>query len=275
MLRAALIAAGARAEAVVWDDPGVVWRAFDAAIIRSTWDYTDNVFAFREWALRAGLATRLFNPADVIAWNTDKRYLLDLLAKGVPCVPTTFIAPTDRVQTAVIPSEEHAEFVVKPAVSAGSRDTMRYSVTTGLEPAGEHVDRLLAQDRVVMIQPYFESVDTVGETGMIFINGEYSHAIRKGQMLHVGREGDMVEGLYVQEQIAPIAATAAQLDLAAAVLEAIPFIEEPPLYARVDVISDSTGNPLLLELELTEPSLFFTHDPQAADRLAAAVLARL
>lgn len=275
LLQEALVAAGAHTEPVVWDDPSVTWRGFDAAIIRSTWDYTENVFAFREWAMRAGVATRLFNPADVIAWNTDKRYLLDLLAQDVPCVPTTFITPEDPVHTVVVPSEEHAEFVVKPAVSAGSRDTMRYSVTTGLEAAGQHVDRLLAEERVVMIQPYFDSVDTIGETGMIFINGEYSHAIRKGQMLYAGRDGDMVDGLYVQEQISPIDATAEQLELARAVLHAIPVIEEPPLYARVDVITDSTGQPLLLELELTEPSLFFTHGPHAADRMAAALLARL
>lgn len=275
LLREALLAAGAETESVVWDDPGVIWRGFDAAVIRSTWDYTDDVFAFREWAMRAGLATRLFNSAEVIAWNTDKRYLLDLLHQGIAVVPTTFIAPEDRAQTAVIPSEEHAEFVVKPAVSAGSKDTMRYSVKTDLEAAGQHVDRLLAEERVVMIQPYFDSVDTIGETGMIFVNGVFSHAIRKGQMLHTGRGGDMVDGLYVREDIAPIEPTAAQLSLAHAVLSAIPVAQEPPLYARVDVIADSDGNPLLLELELTEPSLFFTHDPEAAGRVAAGILSRL
>lgn len=275
LLRASLAAAGADVEAVVWDDSTVLWRGFDAAIIRSTWDYTEDVFAFREWALRAGLATRLFNPADVIAWNTDKRYLLDLLEQGIAIVPTTFITPSDRAHTPVVPSEEHAEFVVKPAVSAGSRDTMRYSVTTELEQAGQHVDRLLADDRVVMIQPYLESVDTLGETGMIFIDGEFSHAIRKGQMLRREGAGDMVDGLYVREDIATTDVTGAQLALAEQVLGAIPRLDEPPLYARIDVVWDSAGHPLLLELELTEPSLFFAHDARAADRLAAAVLARL
>lgn len=275
LLRDALVAAGADVESVVWDDPGVVWRGFDAAIVRSTWDYTEYVFAFREWALRAGLATRLFNAPDLIVWNTDKRYLLDLLEQGVAIVPTTFIAPEDRAHTAVIPSEEHAEFVVKPAVSAGSKDTMRYSASTDLDQAGQHVDRLLGQERVVMIQPYFDSVDTIGETGMIFINGTFSHAIRKGQMLRKGGVGDMIDGLYVKEDIAAIEPTAEQLQLAREVLAAIPVVGEPPLYARVDVISDAQGKPLLLELELTEPSLFFAHDPDAAARMAAGVLARL
>lgn len=275
LLQEALAVAGVDVESVVWDDPGVIWRGYDAAIVRSTWDYTENVHAFREWAMRAGLATRLFNASDLIVWNTDKRYLLDLLERGIAVVPTTFIAPEDRVNTAVIPSQEHAEFVVKPAVSAGSKDTMRYSVTTDLEQAGQHVDRLLAQERVVMIQPYFDSVDTVGETGMIFINGTFSHAIRKGQMLRQGGVGDMVDGLYVKEDITAIEPTAEQLQLAREVLAAIPIVGEPPLYARVDVISDSEGRPLLLELELTEPSLFFAHDSAAPARMAAGVLARL
>ena len=275
LLQEALAVAGVDVESVVWDDPGVMWRGFDAAIVRSTWDYTENVHAFREWAMRAGLATRLFNASDLIVWNTDKRYLLDLLERGIAVVPTTFIAPEDRANTAVIPSQEHAEFVVKPAVSAGSKDTMRYSVLTDLERAGQHVDRLLAQERVVMIQPYFDSVDTVGETGMIFINGTFSHAIRKGQMLRQGGVGDMVDGLYVKEDITAIEPTQEQLALAREVLDAIPVIGEPPLYARVDVISDAEGRPLLLELELTEPSLFFAHDPSAAARMAAGVLARL
>ena len=275
LLQEALAVAGVDVESVVWDDPGVMWRGFDAAIVRSTWDYTENVHAFREWAMRAGLATRLFNASDLIVWNTDKRYLLDLLERGIAVVPTTFITPEDRANTAVIPSQEHAEFVVKPAVSAGSKDTMRYSVLTDLERAGQHVDRLLAQERVVMIQPYFDSVDTVGETGMIFINGTFSHAIRKGQMLRQGGVGDMVDGLYVKEDITAIEPTQEQLALAREVLDAIPVIGEPPLYARVDVISDSEGRPLLLELELTEPSLFFAHDPSAAARMAAGVLARL
>lgn len=275
LLLDALVALGADVDAAVWDDPGVIWRGFDAAVIRSTWDYTEDVFAFREWAARAGLATRLLNSADVIAWNTDKRYLLDLADAGLAVVPTTFIAPEDRAHTAVIPSEQHAEFVVKPAVSAGSRDTARYSVTADLEAAGAHVDRLLADGRVVMIQPYFESVDTIGETGMIFIDGEFSHAIRKGQMLHAGREGDTVEGLYVREQIDPMDVTDAQLRLAREVLAAIPVLDEAPLYARVDLIPDASGQPLLLELELTEPSLFFAHEPQAAERMARAILARV
>lgn len=275
LLQGALAVAGVDVESVVWDDPGVMWRGFDAAIVRSTWDYTENVHAFREWAMRAGLATRLFNSSDLIVWNTDKRYLLDLLERGIAVVPTTFIAPEDRANTAVIPSQEHAEFVVKPAVSAGSKDTMRYSVLSDLERAGQHVDRLLAQERVVMIQPYFDSVDTVGETGMIFINGTFSHAIRKGQMLRQGGVGDMVNGLYVKEDITAIEPTQEQLALAREVLDAIPVIGEPPLYARVDVISDAEGRPLLLELELTEPSLFFAHDPSAAARMAAGVLARL
>jgi hypothetical protein len=46
----------------------------------------------------------------------------------------------------------------------------------------------------------------------------------------------------------------------------------PLLYARVDLLPGD--EPALLELELTEPSLFFAHAPGAAERFARAVLAR-
>lgn len=274
LLEAALAAADVDVQSVVWNDPTVRWGAFDAAVIRSTWDYTEDVFAFREWASRAGEETNLFNAPDVIAWNTDKRYLLDLLKQGIPIVPTTFVAPEDRPNALVIDPAAHGEFVVKPAVSAGSKDTMRYFAATDLERASEHVERLLAEQRVVMIQPYLDSVDTIGETAMIFIGGAFSHAIRKGQMLYPGGVGDMVEGLYVREDISPITPTPDQLALAEHVLAAIPHAQEPPLYARVDVIADASGDPVLLELELTEPSLFFTHDSEASTRMAEAIVAR-
>ena len=125
-----------------------------------------------------------------------------------------------------------------------------------------------------MIQPYLSAVDTIGETALIFIDGTFSHAIRKGPMLAPGQAGQMVEGLYVQEQIDPRTPTDAELATAAAVLAAIPG-DEPLLYARVDVVPDANGDPLLLDLELTEPSLFFAHHEQAAHAMAEAIARRL
>ena len=274
LLPEALAAAGAEVEVVVWSDPAVVWRRYDAVIIRSTWDYTDDVHAFVEWALRVGSITRLLNPAEVVAWNVNKKYLAELADAGVPIVPTMFLSPAERNATVAMP-ETYTEVVVKPTISAGSRNTARYVVPESLQAAAEHVDRLLDEDRVVMVQPYMDAVDTVGETGLVFIGGEFSHAIRKGQMLHRDKPGAMVDDLYVVEDISARDAAAAELELAYAALAAVPGGAEQLLYARVDVVLDEEGNPILLELELTEPSLFFQHEPEAAGRLAAAILARV
>lgn len=275
LLLDALRAAGVDVDVAVWTDPGVVWRKYDAVVIRSTWDYTEDWAGFLEWATRVDAVSTLLNPSDVVAWNTDKRYLLDLQAAGVPVVPTTFIEPGASATAEIHMPEGYAHLVVKPAVSAGSRDTMRYEIGEDLAAAGEHADRLLAESRIVMVQPYLEAVDTVGETAMIFIGGEFSHAIRKGPMLTAGQQGEMVSGLYVKEQIDPREASAAEMAVAHAALAAVPGGADRLLYARVDVIPDPSGEPLLLELELTEPSLFLLHSQTAASAMAQAIISRL
>ncbi len=271
----ALRAAGVDTEIAVWSDPAVAWRKYDAVVIRATWDYTDDWAGFLEWALRVDTVSTLLNPSGIVAWNTDKHYLRDLQAAGVPIVPTTFIEPGTGSTAEVHVPEGYAELVVKPVISAGSRDTMRYSIEHDLVAAGTHADELLAESRSVMIQPYLHAVDSVGETAMIFIGGRFSHAIRKGQMLHRGKQGEKVGGLYVKEQIDPRSPSEAELAVAELALAAVPGGSEQLLYARVDVIADLDGNPLLLELELTEPSLFLQHEAAAADRMVKAITERL
>jgi glutathione synthase/RimK-type ligase-like ATP-grasp enzyme len=255
--------AGVDSVAAVWDDPSVDWAAFDLVVPRNTWDYALRRDEFVAWA-RA--VPRLANPADVVAWNTDKRYLRMLALDGVPVVPTTWVAPGD----AWTPPAS-GEWVVKPAVSAGSRDTGRYDcVDPSLRAlAAAHVGRLQAAGRLVMVQPYLSTVDTYGETGLLFIHGVYSHAIRKGPML-VGPDGGRVE-LYAQEHITPRKPSAAELSVAEAALRAVPGGGSRLLYARVDMF-DGGGGPVVVEVELTEPSIFFRTAPGSAERFAAAVV---
>ena len=276
----ALFELGADAQPAVWDDSSIDWGSFDAVILRATWDYSRRLEEFIAWTRRVASVTVLLNPADIVEWNTDKRYLTDLAAAGVPTVPTAFLEPSALPESAAepvawAPPAGFAEFVVKPVVSAGSRDTMRYSPATSGDAPDLHVRRLLAAGEAVMIQPYLEAVDTIGETALVFIGGEFSHSIRKGQMLRLDTEGEKVAGLYVIEDINPRAASPAERAVADAALAAIPGGFDRVLYARVDVIPDASGAPVVLELELTEPSLFFQHDHAAAPRLAAAILARL
>ena len=273
----ALAALGARALPVVWDDPSIDWSTFDAVILRATWDYSRRIGDFIAWTRRVASVSVLLNPADIVEWNTDKRYLTDLAAAGVPIVPTVFVDVLQSSSDPVTwePPAGFAEFVVKPVVSAGSRDTMRYSSVTSGDAPDIHVRRLLAEGGAVMIQPYLGAVDTVGETALVFIGGEFSHAVCKGQMLRLDAEGEKVAGLYVVEEITPRSSSPAERAVADAALAAIPGGLDRVLYARVDVIPDASGEPVVLELELTEPSLFFRHDHTAAPRLAAALLARL
>ncbi len=274
LLVPALDAVGITGVPAVWTDDGIDWASFDAVIVRETWDYSQDRPAFLDWIRRVSDSTLLLNPASVIEWNTDKRYLRDLVEAGLPAVPTIFLEPGDD-PAGWRPFDGYSDFVVKPAVSAGSRDTMRYPADAALGAARRHVQSLLDADRVVMLQPYLEAVDTVGETAVLFIGGEFSHAIRKGPLLARGVEGARVEGLFVQEQIDPRDPTAQERAVSERVVAAIPGGLDATLFARVDLIPAPDGAPQLLELELTEPSLFLLHSEQAPARLAAAIAARV
>ncbi|MFI7023407.1 RimK family alpha-L-glutamate ligase [Micromonospora sp. NPDC049900] len=263
---------GVTAEPVVWDDPAVDWSGYDLAMLRSPWDYISRRDEFVAWATQV---PRLANPADVVRWNTDKRYLDELSAAGVPTVPTAWVAPGEQWR----PPADTGEYVVKPSVSAGSQDTGRYDLADPehRDLAVAHVRRLGAAGRVAMIQPYLSAVDSAGETALLYFAGPdgptFSHAIRKGPMLAGPDLG--VGGLYRAEEIAARTAGADELAVAQRTLAAVPGGPERLLYARVDLIPGSDGAPVLVELELTEPSLFLGHADGAADRLADAILARM
>ncbi len=267
LLLPAFEAVGAHAVPCVWDDPDVDWGGFDAVVLRETWDYTDDPAAFLQWVDRVDRVTRLVNPAKLVRWNMDKGYLGVLASGGLPTVPTRFIEPGGYLR---LPTE--GQFVVKPTVSAGSRDTARYEARSdGMQAVG-HAQRLLEAGRTVMVQPYIDSVDHEGETALLFIAGRFSHAIRKGALLDLG--APPTGGLFAPETIDPRVATEAQHSVAQAALEAIPASLGVPLYARVDLLATDDG-PVLLELELIEPSLFLTHGGDAPRRLADAVLRSL
>jgi hypothetical protein len=258
---------GIHVTAAVWDDPGVDWASFDLVVLRSTWDYAQRRDDFVAWA--AAVPT-LVNPADVVAWNTDKRYLRELAAAGVPVVPTSWVEPGDFWASPL-----DGEWVIKPAVSAGSIDTGRYNLAdlAHRDLASAHVARLQAANRLVMIQPYLPAVDSYGETAVLYLDGAYSHSIRKGPLLMGPDLGEA--GLYKEETISSRLPTPAELKVAEAALAVVPGGADRLLYARIDMIPGLDGEPLLVELELTEPSLFLGTAPGAADRMSTAITERL
>lgn len=278
LLPPALADRGVEAVPAVWDDAEVDWDAFDLVVVRSTWDYALRLGEFLAWAERV---PRLANPAEVLAWNTDKFYLRNLEQAGLPVVPTIWLDPARNLTSRAVHTRFPAsgEFVVKPTVSVGAKDTGRYQAheadQRGL--AIVHARDLLRAGRHVMVQPYLSQVDTVGETSLVYIEGVFSHSVRKGPLLEGPDRG--FEGLYKPEEMSVRVATEAERAVADRIVAALPAVAPGAagaqlLYLRVDLLPDADGAPMLLELELTEPSLFLALGG-AVDRFADAIAARV
>jgi hypothetical protein len=271
-LIAALSARGITAEPAVWDDPAVDWQAYDLVLVRSTWDYSPRHDEFLAWARSL---PKVANSADVIEWNTDKRYLRELEAAGIPVIPTIWLDPARHLSKRAVHTRMPAfgDFVVKPVVSAGAQNTGRYQPVSA-ESRGKaiaHATRLLDDGRWVMIQPYVTSVDTTGETCLIFVDGEHTHAIRKNALL-TGPAEDTGE-LYAEEENSAYEATPEQIEVAERALAVARTATGADLtYARVDLVTGDDGVPMVIELELTEPSLWMKYGTGVEDKLADAVV---
>jgi glutathione synthase/RimK-type ligase-like ATP-grasp enzyme len=151
------------------------------------------------------------------------------------------------------------DYVVKPAISAGARDTIR---TADRDRAQAHAAALEAAGRTPMVQPYLDMVESEGETSLLYFNRRFSHAVRRMPMLAPGMTG--ADSVRAQSRTpAPD-----QVDLAEKVLAAIP---QALLYARIDLVRLHDGSPAVIEVELAEPYLYLRADPEAAARLAGAL----
>ena len=262
------VAALLDADVRVWDDPAVDWDAYDRVIVRSAWDYMDHVDAFVEWCKAVG--PRLRNDPALIAFNADKRYLGELSA---PIVPTTFVAPGDPPPVLV------GEVVVKPNVSGGARDTGRF---------GEHVhdaalaliERIRANGRVALVQPYLPAIDLRGETALVYFGGRLSHVLRKRAILRPDEVAPLAdsglrdaEAMYEEDLVVAGEANADERAVAEQVLAEVAERFGVPLYARVDLVPGIDGEPLLLELEVVEPALYLETAAGAVERFAEAIRA--
>jgi hypothetical protein len=260
LLLAALEAVGLRARVCAWNDATVDWSETPLTVIRSTWDYHREVDAFLDWCERTSRVTRLENPADVVAANAHKRYLADLTNIGMPVVPT-IIVPRGTVDVS-IPVDWH-NIIVKPAVSGGSWRTTLHDDRASTNAA----IAALTAERDALIQPYMRIVEGRGERSLMFVDGEFTHAVRKERRLATDEEA---------VSPGPVDVRSDELDLARQILDnVVPTTRrEPLLYARVDLIDDEAGQPLLMELELIEPSLFLEQHPPALSAFAAAIARR-
>ncbi|MBW3620372.1 MAG: hypothetical protein KY461_09015 [Actinobacteria bacterium] len=262
----ALRARGLDIDVAVWDDPAVEWGAAGIVVVRSTWDYTGRRDEFLAWAERVASLTRLENPADVLRWNTHKSYLIELEERGAPVVPTAWLGQGDRIDLGELLADRGwKRAVVKPAVDSGSRGLRRVE-PDDLASGQAHLDELLARADV-MVQPYLEAIETEGERSLVFLGDGFSHAVRKRPAPGDFRIQQRWGGRYEVEDV-----STELRDLGAWILEAS---GHDYLYARVDLVDDADGTPQLAELEVAEPSLYLTHVPEAATRLAGLVEERL
>jgi len=265
-LAADLREAGLEVAIAAWDDPEFDWSSAAVALLRNPWDYFHRLDEFLAWADRASAATTLLNPLTLVRWNLHKRYLVELAARGAPVVPTELLTRGAEVDLGRLAAGRGwDDLVLKPAVSADSWETHRLR---GAEIGGvgrEIVERLLPE-RDLLVQPFLPAVEDAGERCLVHIDGELTHAVRKNPLTRGGRWAGLPEGTPVEPEPDEIAA--ARRVLQAARLES-------PLYARVDLVRAAGGEPLLLELELVEPTLFLADAPAGRRRLVAALLRRL
>ena len=209
--------------------------------------------------------SELVNPAAVIEWNLDKTYQRQLEAAGVPVIPTTWVMPDDVWQP-----PDTAEFVIKPSVSAGGRNTARYS--GGDTAALQHVRALQRAGQTVMVQEYLSAIDEDGEVDLVFFDGTFSHAAVKRPAQRTG-EG-VVERPWERMAWAGLAIPSSeQFKIAEQAMGVISdLLGQRPVYGRVDLIARPAGDPLVLEVELIDPYLSLDMEPGAATRLASALL---
>ncbi len=266
----ALTDLGARVRAEVWNDPSVDWNKSDACLVRSTWDYHKRNDEFTRWVDAVAQETTILNPAPVLRWNSHKFYLRDLENRNVPIVPTIWLkqGSISRLDE-LLDDRGWSQTVIKPSYGASS-DGIAHVRRPELDSNGAqlYLDSLLEyQD--VLLQQYVPTLAHEPERALVFINGEYSHAVTKSPFMHANI--DLVSRAHHPPGSSGetlVAATSQEITFAAAALSAAP---PGHLYGRIDIIRHD-GSLRVMELELIEPTLYLFAEPKAARNLAHAVL---
>ena len=258
----ALESAGCKVDVVDWDNRNINWSQFERVVLRSAWDYPERLTEFLTWLDHVATVSDVVNSPAIVRWNLDKNYLSELAEANISITPTVFVQPNS---VATFPD---GEFVVKPAVGAGSRDAASYSGDQH-EIANIHIARLHAIGQTVLIQPLLKSVAQDGEWPLVFFDGKFSHAANKRVTLP--RAGT-VDDLFAPETNTAYIATVPQIKVAQSVIDLVSNKFGPPTYGRVDLVRDDQDNFCVLELELIEPSLFVhCADAKAVDRFVEVV----
>jgi hypothetical protein len=253
---------GWRVSTVSWRQTEVPWEHFDVVIIRSTWDYWNDVPAFLEVLARIDRESRLANALDIVHWNLAKTYMVDLEGKGVGIVPTIW---PDAVLEGLFPAYcdqlQSDELVIKPVVGANGEDAYRVSRSDAADRLARIAE--VFTGRAAMVQRFMPGIQSEGEYSLFFFNGEFSHAILKVPAASEFRSQE--------EHGAEIRSVRPEKALLLRAREALASLSSVPLYARIDFVRDDRDDFLVMELELIEPSMYLRTDPEAASRFARAI----
>lgn len=270
---AALRGRGAHADVRSWTDPDARWDEADLVVVRTTWDYTLRHRQFVEWVQH--LTSPVLNDPALLVWNSDKQYLAEVAAAGIPTVPTVFVPPGQPVPALT------GSVVVKPTVSAGGRDTGRFGPGAHMV-ASSLITHILTSGRTAMVQPFMPTVDEMGETAVVLVDGQLSHVLRKSAVLRPDEVAPVrddalgaAEAMYDPDLVRAETGKQDELALATRVLDYVRGrFGSTPLQLRVDMLRDATGSPRLLEVEGVEPHLYLTESPGGVERMADAIVRR-
>lgn len=257
---------GLLASPMIWNDPAVEWQRFDACLVRTPWDWVENPLGFSQWIDVRGQDSFLLNPPETLQWGYEKTYLLALAAAGLPIIPTLLMDSPDTARVLAWARRQGWErLAIKPSLSAGS-------IGVSIVPATERdvaasLNRPWPSMGALLVQPYQAAIETAGETSLIFIDGQYSHCVRKQP-----KSGDFRVQPQYGARLSACAPLPEQQALAQAVMDLVPGNW---ILGRVDMVQDEKDSWRIIECEVVEPDLYFGHDDQAADRLALALKQRL
>jgi len=245
-----------------WDNPEIDYTKTKAVLFRSIWDYFHRFREFSRWLEKVQSETILINPQNIIHWNIDKHYLLDLQQKGINIPPTVFAEKGDkRTLNDFFKDCSWDEAVLKPAVSGAGRHTYKISEKNLKE--FEDIYQSLIKNESMMLQEYQTNITKYGEAAFMVFDGKFSHSIiKKAKKGDFRVQDDFGGSVYHYE------ASHEEIEFAEKVTACINPL---PVYSRVDIIKDNNNKPAIGELELIEPELWFRYHPPAADLLADAV----
>ena len=262
LLKQNLTSLGLNVNRKSWSDKSYKWEDTKFAIFRTTWDYFDRYDEFFKWIEKTKMKTKFINSEEIIKWNIDKKYLIELEKKGINIAPTILIKNTEKINLKqLFHTTKWKEAVIKPAISGAAKNTYRVNKENYTEYEKKFND--LIKEESMLFQEFLDDILKNGEISLILIEGKYTHSIKK-----IAKKGDF----RVQDdhggKVVDYNATQGEINFAKKCLEATDYT---PIYARVDIIYDNNNKPSLSELELIEPELWFRNYPQAAKLLAESI----